>query len=170
MKAVAIMLREHPILNASLDDETQEIVKKYYYNLGIAVATERGLVVPVVKDVDQKGLLQLAQELSDLSDRARAMRLSQDDISDGTFTITSLGKLGGILATPILNPGEVAILGVHRMIERAVFVDGQVVPRQLMNLSLSFDHRVVDGYDGAYAVQRLKELLENPDLLMLEMR
>ena len=170
MKAVVAMLKKHPILNASLDDSAQEIVVKHYYNLGIAVATERGLIVPVVKDVDQKGLLELAQEVSDLSAKARKMRLSQDDLTGSTFTITSLGKLGGILATPILNLGEVAILGVHRIIERPMYVNGEVVPRKLMNVSLSFDHRVVDGYDGAYGVQTLREILENPDLLLLEMR
>jgi len=170
MKAVVIMLREHPMLNASLLDETNEIVLKRYYNLGVAVATDNGLTVPVVHDVENKGILDLAQEVTELADKARAMRLSQDDIRDSTFTITSLGKLGGILATPILNPGEVAILGVHRIFERPAFVDGQVVPRQLMNVSLSFDHRVVDGFVGAVAVQRLRELLENPDRFLLELR
>ena len=170
MKAVAIMLREHPMLNASLDDVAKEIVLKKYYNLGVAVATDRGLIVPVVNDVDKKGLLELASEVAALADKARALKLSPEDVKGSTFSITSLGKLGGILATPIINPGEVAILGVHRIFERPVWVEDHVEPRQLMNVSLSFDHRVVDGYVGALAVQRLKELLEDPDLFLLELR
>jgi len=170
MKAIVIMLREHPMLNATLDEAANEIVLKRFYNLGIAVATEQGLTVPVVHDVDTKGVLELAREVAELSDKARAMRLAQNDVRGSTFTITSLGKLGGILATPILNVGEVAILGVHRIFERPQFVDGQLVARQLMNVSLSFDHRVVDGYVGALAVQRLRELLEQPDRFLLELR
>ena len=170
MKAVVIMLREHPMLNASLDDAANEIVLKRFYNLGIVVATDQGLTVPVVHDVDSKGVLDLAREITELSDKARAMRLAQDDIRGSTFTITSLGKFGGILATPILNLGEVAILGVHRIFERPQIVDGELVARKLMNVSLSFDHRVVDGYVGAVAVQRLRELLEQPDRFLLELR
>ena len=170
LKASAIMLREHPYLNASLDDETQEIVFHHYYNIGIAVATDRGLTLPVIHAVDQKSLLELASDVSEKADRARNLRMSQDDITGGTFTITSLGKVGGILATPILSPGEVAILGIHRIFDRPVLVDGEWVPRKLMYISASFDHRVVDGFTGATAIQRLRELLEDPSLFLLELR
>ena len=170
MKGCAIMLRDHKFLNASLDEAAQEIVFHHYYNLGIAVATKHGLAVPVVHAVDQKSILDLSAEVAEKADRARAMKMTKADISGSTFTITSLGKLGGILATPIINPGEVAILGVHRIFDRPVWVDGQWEPRKLMNLSLSFDHRVVDGFTGATAVQTLKALLEDPDRLLLELR
>ncbi len=170
MKGCAVMLREHKYLNASLDDAAGEIVFHHYYNLGIAVATEHGLAVPVVHAVDQKSVLDLAAEVQIKADRARNMKMTKEDITGSTFTITSLGKLGGILATPIINPGEVAILGVHRIFDRPVWVDGQWEPRKLMNLSLSFDHRVVDGFTGAQAVQTLKALLEDPDRFLLELR
>ena len=170
IKGCAIMLRENPFLNASLDDETSEIVFHNYFNIGIAVATARGLTVPVIHDVDQKSLLELGAEVADKADRARSLKLKQEDVTGGTFTITSLGKLGGILATPILSPGEVAILGVHRIFDRPKWENETWVPRKVMNLSLSFDHRVVDGTTGAYAVQRLRGLLENPESFLLEMR
>jgi pyruvate dehydrogenase E2 component (dihydrolipoamide acetyltransferase) len=172
IKALCTTLKEHPFLNASLDDAAQEIVFHKVYNLGIAVATDHGLTVPVIHGADQKNLVELASELADKSDRARRLKLTKEDFGGSTFTITSLGKVGGVLATPILNPGEVAILGIHAMRISPKWDEAKAtfVPRETMNVSLSFDHRVVDGFTGATGVQRLKELLETPELMMLEMR
>ena len=172
IKALCTTLKEHPFLNASLDDAAQEIVFHKVYNLGIAVATDHGLTVPVIHAADQKNLVELASELADKSDRARRLKLTKEDFGGSTFTITSLGKVGGVMATPILNPGEVAILGIHamRISPKWDEVKSTFVPRETMNVSFSFDHRVVDGFTGATGVQRLKELLETPELMMLEMR
>ncbi|MFT5431757.1 MAG: pyruvate dehydrogenase E2 component (dihydrolipoamide acetyltransferase) [Myxococcota bacterium] len=169
IKGVVAMLKKHEFLNASLDEAAQEIVFHKVYNIGIAVATDHGLMVPVVHAADRKSIVELAKEVSDKSERARALKLTHEDLSGSTFTITSLGKLGGILATPILNLGEVAILGVHNIFIRPKWDGENWLPREVMNLSLSFDHRVVDGFTGATAVQYLKGLLEDPDRLLLEM-
>ena len=171
MKALVLTLREHPFLNASLDDAAQEIVFHKTMHFGIAVATDHGLTVPVVYDVDRKTVVQIAIELADKSERARKLKLTKDDFGGSTFTITSLGKIGGILATPILNPGEVAILGIHAMRIAPKWDEAKAtfVPREMMNVSLSFDHRVVDGFTGATAVQRLKQLLETPGSLLLDL-
>lgn len=170
MKACAIMLREHPWLNASLDEEAGEFVFHHYYNVGVAVATDRGLTLPVIKAVDQKSILEIAIEVEDKANRARALKLSKEDVTGGTFTITSLGKVGGILATPILTPGEVAIVGIHNIFDRPRWENGTWVPAKIMYLSASFDHRVVDGYTGATAIQRAKQLLEDPELFLMELR
>lgn len=168
MRALVPALREFPLLNASLDDASGEIVLKRYYNFGVAVATEEGLVVPVVHDVERKGLLELASELQSLSAKAREGKLALTDLQGGTFTITSTGNIGGLLATPIINHPEVAILGVHKISPRPVVRDGNIVIREQMNLSLSFDHRVVDGAVGAAFTNRLIRFLEDPKLLLLE--
>lgn len=168
IKALVPALREFPYLNASLDDASGEIVLKHYYNIGIAVATEQGLVVPVVKDADQKGILDLASEVQGLSEMARAGKLAREEMQGGTFTITSTGNIGGLLATPIINHPEVAILGVHKIAPRPVVRDGGIVIREMMNISLSFDHRVVDGAVGAAFANRLIHLLQDPKLLLLE--
>ena len=169
-KAIAIAMKKFPIMNASVDDATMEIVYKHDYNFGVAAASPAGLLVPVVKAVDKKSLLEIASEIAELSERARNRRSRPEDLADGTFTITSLGKLGGLLATPIINYPEVAIMGVHNLQDRAVVRDGQIVIRKMMNLALSFDHRVVDGDVGASFTQEVKSYLENPERLMLEMR
>ncbi|CAM2006980.1 2-oxo acid dehydrogenase subunit E2 [Acanthopleuribacter pedis] len=169
VKAVVLALKKFPMMNASIDEEAGELVYKHYYNLGIATATPGGLTVPVLKGCDQKTVLQLAKEMVEVTDRARKQRSTMDDITGGTFTITSLGRLGGLLATPIINHPEVGILGIHNMQERAVVRDGQIVVRNMMNISLSFDHRVIDGDVGATFAQEVKQYLEFPSKLMLAM-
>ena len=169
VKAVVLALKKFPILNASVDDQAGEIVYKHAYNMGIATATPNGLMVPVLKEVDRKSILQISSEIAELSERARNMRASLDDLSGGTFTITSLGRLGGLHATPIINHPEVGILGIHNLQERAVVRNGQIVIRNMMNISVSFDHRVVDGDVGATFAQEVKSYLEEPGKLMLHM-
>lgn len=168
VRAVVAALKDHPGLNASLDDEKQEIVLKKYYNIGIATATDAGLVVPVLHDADQKDLYALAGEIERLAEAARAQKLTPNDIAGGTFTITSLGALGGILATPIINWPEVAIVGIHRIEKRPVVHGDQIAIREMMYLTCSFDHRVIDGHIGAAFVESLKEYLEHPALLFVE--
>lgn len=168
LKALIPPLKQFPMLNASLDDEKQEIVLKKYYNIGVATATDEGLVVPVVRDVDKKDLWGLAREIQRLADDARNKRLKLEDLRGGTFTVTSLGAMGGILATPIINWPEVAILGIHRIEKRPVVVNNQIVIRDMMYISLSFDHRVIDGDVCASFAGELKRLLEHPALLFME--
>ena len=168
-KAIVLAIRKFPIMNSSIDEEAGEIVYKHYINLGIATATPNGLTVPVIKQADRKSILEMAGEMVEVTDRARNLRSTMDDITGGTFTITSLGRLGGLLATPIINHPEVGILGIHNLQDRAVVRDGQIVVRKMMNISLSFDHRVVDGDVGATFAQEVKRYLEEPGRLMLEM-
>lgn len=168
-KAVCLALRKFPIMNASVDDDAGEIVYKQAINLGIATATKNGLTVPVLKAADQKSVIQLAKEMVEITDRARNLKSTMDDITGGTFTITSLGRIGGLLATPIINHPEVAIMGIHNLQDRAVVRDGQIVIRKMMNISLSFDHRVVDGDVGATFAGEVKSYLEEPSRLMLHM-
>ncbi len=170
LKACAVAFRDHPKMNAVVDDARGDYVLKRRANIGVAVATEAGLTVPVVHDVQDRTIFELAQLVSDKSERARQGKLRPEDFEDGTFTITSLGRIGGLLATPIVNYPEVAIVGVHKIEDRAVVVDGEIVVRKRMNLSSSFDHRIVDGHEGAAFVQRVRALLEDPDTLLLEMR
>src|SRR5207247_8505626 len=146
VKAVLAALVEFPSLNASVDDERGEIVIKRYYNIGIATATDEGLTVTVVHDADKRGLWDLAKEIERLAGAARDKKLSLQEVQGSTFTITSLGKEGGILATPIINWPEVAILGVHKIEKRPVVRDDQIAIREMMYLSCSFDHRVIDGH------------------------
>ena len=167
VKSILGSLKEFPTLNASVDDEHGEIVLKKYYNIGIATATDEGLTVTVVHDADKKDLWGLAKELERLSTAAREKRLALEDVLGSTFTITSLGKEGGILATPIINWPEVAILGVHKIEKRPVVRNDQVVIRDMMYLSCSFDHRVVDGHVGAAFVQNVRNSLEHPALLFV---
>jgi pyruvate dehydrogenase E2 component (dihydrolipoamide acetyltransferase) len=169
IKAVVIGLKRFPVINASLDEEKEEIVLKKYYHIGIAVQTDQGLTVPVIHDADKRSLLDLAREVERLSKAAREGRLALHEVRGSTFTITSLGKLGGLLATPIINYPEVAILGVHKIEPRPVVRNGEIVVRSMMNVSLSFDHRVVDGAVGAEFTQVVREHLENPHLLFLQM-
>ncbi len=169
VKACVAALKRHPILNSTLDESTSEIVLRRYYNIGVAASTDAGLVVPVVKDAEHRSLLGVAREIDRIAADARAGRAKAEDLSGSTFTITSLGAHGGLLATPILNFPEVGILGVHRMKERAVVKDGRIVIGDVMLLSLSFDHRVVDGHIGAAFAYDLIGYLEDPDRLLLEM-
>ncbi len=167
LKALVAALKEHPWLNAAVDWEKNEVLLKRYYNVGVATATDQGLMVPVVKQVDQKTVLELAEEIEELSEKARAGKLTLPEVQDSTFTVTSLGLHGGVLATPIINPPEVAILGIHKIAKRPVVRKDKVVARDVMNLSLSFDHRIVDGHVGAAFTQTLVRYLEDPGLLLL---
>ncbi len=166
----ASALKQHPRLNASVDAAAQQIVYKRHVHIGVAVDTERGLLVPVVRDADQKNVTQLSAELGDLAVRARDGKLGLDDMRGGSFTISNLGGLGTGFFTPILNPPEVGILGVGRAATEAVWDEksGAFAPRLLLPLSLSFDHRIVDGADGARFLSWVVEALEQPLLLALE--
>jgi pyruvate dehydrogenase E2 component (dihydrolipoamide acetyltransferase) len=168
LKAVAVVLQSHPRFNASLDHERGELVIKRYYHLGVAVETERGLIVPVIRDVDKKQIPELARELSALVERTRAGKAALEELRGSTFTVTNVGRLGGVGATPIINYPEVAILGVARAREQPVVRDGQIVPRLILPLCLSFDHRVVDGADTARFMTDLVRLLEDPERLLLQ--
>ena len=167
IKAIIAALKEFPALNASVDDERQEIVIKRYYNVGIATATDEGLTVTVVHDADRKDLWDLATEVERLSNAARDKKLTLAEVQGSTFTITSLGKEGGIFATPIINWPEVAILGIHKIEKRPVVRNDQIVIRDMMYLSCSFDHRIVDGHIGAAFVQNVRNNLEHPALLFV---
>jgi pyruvate dehydrogenase E2 component (dihydrolipoamide acetyltransferase) len=169
LKAAALALRAHPRFNASLDAPAGELVLKHYVNLGVAVATERGLIVPVLRDVDKKPLMEIARELAALAQRTREGKAGLDDLRGGTFTVTNIGALGGTGAIPIINYPEVAILAVARGRQEAVVRDGQIVARLLLPLSLTFDHRVADGADGARFASAIVRLLEHPDELLLEL-
>ena len=167
MKAAALALAEHPTFNASLDAAAGELIVKRYCHLGVAVATERGLIVPVIRDVDQKPLVELQKELATLAQRVREGKATLEDLRGGTFTITNIGALGGTGAIPIINYPEVAILGVARAREEAVVRDGRIVPRTLLPISLTFDHRVADGADGARFATAIVRRLERPEQLLL---
>lgn len=171
VKAAVAALKEVPIANASLDDATGEITLHDRYNIGIATATPSGLLVPVVRDADKKDLAAIARDIERLSAEARAGRSRREDLRGGTFTITSIGGIGGLLATPIINHPEVAILGVGKSVKRAVFdAAGNVRPGEIIFLSLSFDHRVVDGAVGAVFGNALIAQLQNPARLLLPER
>ena len=169
VKACVSGLKKWPQLNASLDETTQEIVRKKYYHLGIAAQGPQGLTVTVVRDADRRSIFDLSREIERLSEAVRNNTATREDLTGGTFTITSLGKLGGLHATPIINFPEVAILGVHKIEERPAVRNGQIVARHLMNLSISVDHRLADGWDGAMFVQDVKTLLEDPTTMFMEM-
>ena len=168
LKAAALALQSHPRFNASLDHERGELILKRYYHLGVAVDSERGLIVPVIRDVDKKRIPELAGELAALVERTRAGRATIEDLRGGTFTVTNVGRLGGTGATPVVNYPEVAILGVARARELAVVRNGQIVPRLILPLSLSFDHRVLDGADAARFMADVVRLLEDPERLLLQ--
>jgi pyruvate dehydrogenase E2 component (dihydrolipoamide acetyltransferase) len=168
IKAVVAALEEHPYLNASLDDANGEILLKKYYNIGVAVDTKDGLMVPVVKNVKGKNIFQLATELTDLSDKARARTIDLADLKGGTFTLTNFGAMGGLYGFPIIHHPEVAILGMGKIYEKPVVVDGKIEVRKVLPLSLSFDHRVVDGAEAVRFMNTVIQLLEDPGLILLE--
>jgi len=168
IKAVVAALKDHPSMNASLDEEAGEIVFHDRYDIGVAVDTEAGLTVPVIKDADKKRLREIASELERLSKGAREGTLSADDLKGGTFTITSPGRFGGLMATPIIFHPQAGILGVHRASERPVVRDGRIVARLMMNLSITFDHRILDGLTAAKFCLDVVRLLEHPAVLALE--
>jgi pyruvate dehydrogenase E2 component (dihydrolipoamide acetyltransferase) len=167
IKAAAIALKQHPQFNASLDSAGGQLVLKRYYHIGVAVDTERGLLVPVLRDVDKKSVTELAQELGDIAERARQKKLTADDMRGGTFTISNQGGIGGTAFSPIVNWPEVAIMGLSRSRLQPVVRDGQMVPRLILPLCVSYDHRVIDGANAARFTRRLAELLENPLLMLL---
>jgi pyruvate dehydrogenase E2 component (dihydrolipoamide acetyltransferase) len=168
LKAAALALLRHPTFNASLDPGAGEMVLKRYYNLGVAVATERGLIVPVLREIDRKPVLEIARELAALAQRVRDGKATLDDLRGGTFTITNIGALGGTAAIPIINYPEVAILAVARARQEAVVRQGQILPRLMLPLTLTFDHRIADGADGARFASEIVQLLEAPERLLWE--
>lgn len=168
VKAVTVALKQHPYLNASLDQKKNEIVLKRYYNIGIAVDTPEGLMVPVIKDADRKSIMELARVSEKLADEARTRKIKLPDLKGNTFTITNIGSIGGIFSTPIINPPDVAILGIHRIRDMAVVIDGEIKIRKILPLVLSFDHRVLDGAQAARFMNTLIEHLKDPDLLLLD--
>jgi len=168
IKVVASAMKVFPQFNASVDMESSEIIYKKYINIGIAVDTEKGLLVPVIKDADKKNIKQLSIELADISKKARDKKLIPDDMQGGCFSISNLGGIGGTYFTPIVNSPEVAILGVSRSSVEPVFIDGEFKPRLMMPLSLSYDHRIIDGADAIRFLRWVINALENPFLLSLE--
>lgn len=172
IKALIGALREIPQANSSLvenDDGSMELILKKYYHIGFATATESGLVVPVIKHADRKSILEIARELKELSDKTRAGKATQAELSGSTFTITSMGPKGGKFATPIINYPESGILGVYKILEKPIVKDGQIVVGKTMNLSLSLDHRVIDGAVGADLCNAIIDRLQNPANLMVEL-
>ncbi|MHB8585487.1 MAG: dihydrolipoamide acetyltransferase family protein [Thermoplasmatota archaeon] len=168
VKAVVAGLKLHPHLNAVMDENTRELVVRHTYDIGIATATDAGLMVVIVRNADKKSIFEIARDIETLSEKAKAGKASREELTGGTFTITSLGKDGGLGATPVINHPEVAILGVHKIEARAVVdSDRKVVVRDMMNLSATFDHRVIDGHIGARFLQEVGKLLSQPNLLLL---
>jgi pyruvate dehydrogenase E2 component (dihydrolipoamide acetyltransferase) len=168
LKVVVAALKRFPQFNASIDVAREEVIYKQYYHIGVAVDTERGLLVPVLRDVDRKSVMTLSQELAEMAERARNRKASLEELQGGTFTVTNLGGLGGTNFTPIINAPEVAILGVARSSTEAVYTNGQFAPRLLLPLALSYDHRLIDGADGARFMRWVTETLQDPFLIALE--
>lgn len=167
-KALIAALRKFPHMNAHMDEQAQELIVKHAYNIGIGVATDAGLTVAVVHDAAGRSIRGIGQEIDRLAQAARDNKLSMQELSGSTFTITSLGKDGGMFATPVINHPEVAILGIHKIEARPVVIDRQIVIRDRMYMSCSFDHRIIDGHVGAAFVAEIKRLLESPDLLFID--
>ncbi len=168
LKIAAIALKKFPQFNASIDLANEEIIYKKYTHIGVAVDTERGLLVPVIRDVDQKGIIELAVELNEIAEKARARKIGLEDLEGGSFTITNLGGIGGTNFTPIINTPNVAILGIARGRMEPVYIDGEFVPRMMLPLAISYDHRLIDGADAARFLRWLVEALENPFFVLLE--
>ena len=169
LRAIALACADHPTLNATFDSTAEELTLHDAVHVGIATQTENGLVVPVVRDAGSRSLDDLATEISRVAEAARTGDASRQDLSGSTITVTSLGALGGLVTTPLINQPEVAIVGVNKIETRPVWSNGAFLPRQVMNLSSSFDHRIVDGWDAATFIQRIKELLELPALLFVDL-
>jgi 2-oxoglutarate dehydrogenase E2 component (dihydrolipoamide succinyltransferase) len=167
VKACIQALREIPAVNAEIDGN--EIVYKNYYHIGVAVGTERGLVVPVVRDADQKSVADVEKNIAELGKRARDGQLAIEDMQGGTFTISNGGVYGSLMSSPILNAPQSGILGMHKIQERPVAIGGQVVIRPMMYLALSYDHRIVDGKEAVTFLVRVKETLEDPERLVLDL-
>jgi pyruvate dehydrogenase E2 component (dihydrolipoamide acetyltransferase) len=168
VKALTSALKEFPILNTSLDDATNEIIHKHYYNIGIAADTEKGLLVPVVKDADRKSIFAISKEINELATKAREGKLAPDEMKGASCTITNIGSAGGQWFTPVINHPEVAILGIGRIAEKPIVLDGEIVAAPVLALSLSFDHRLIDGATAQNALNHIKRLLNDPELLLME--
>jgi pyruvate dehydrogenase E2 component (dihydrolipoamide acetyltransferase) len=168
VKAIVSALKEFPIINSSLDDETDEIIYKHYYNIGIAADTDKGLFVPVVKDADKKSIFAISTEINQLAKKAQEGKLAADDMKGASCTISNIGSAGGQWFTPIINYPEAAILGIGRIAEKPVVKDGEIVIAPVLALSLSFDHRIVDGATAQFALNQIKRLLNDPQLIMME--
>lgn len=167
VKACVAGLKKHSYLNASIDHEKGEIILKHYYNIGIATATDEGLIVPVVKSADRLSILEIAGEVDRLATKARERKIAVEELQGGTFTITSLGAMGGLFATPIVNSPESAILGVHEIKKRPVVMQNEIAIRDIMLIALSFDHRLIDGHVGAAFAKDVKAFLEDPNWLLV---
>jgi pyruvate dehydrogenase E2 component (dihydrolipoamide acetyltransferase) len=168
VKALVSALKQYPSLNASIDNTTDEIIQKHYYNVGIAADTEKGLLVPVVKHADRKSIFEISQEINELADKARSGKLAPGEMKGASSTITNIGSAGGQWFTPVINQPEVAILGIGRIAEKPVVKNGEVAIAPVLALSLSFDHRIIDGATAQNALNQIKRLLSDPQLIMME--
>ena len=166
VRAACIALKDYPVVNAQLEGD--EIVFKHYVNMGIAVASEQGLVVPNIKDADRMGLLDIARSITALAKKARDVKLTMDDLTGGSFTITNGGVFGSLVSTPIINYPQVGILGQHKIQDRPVAIDGKVEIRPMMYVALSYDHRIIDGQAAVLFLVRVKELMEDPASMLIE--
>jgi 2-oxoglutarate dehydrogenase E2 component (dihydrolipoamide succinyltransferase) len=166
VRAACIALRDYPVVNAQLDGD--EIIYKNYVNMGIAVASEQGLVVPNIKDADRKGLLEISRDITAVAKKARDVKLTMDDLTGGSFTITNGGVFGSLVSTPIINYPQVGILGLHKIQDRPVAIDGKVEIRPMMYVARSYDHRIIDGQAAVLFLVRVKELMEDPATMLIE--
>lgn len=166
VKAACMALKHMPVINSQIDGE--EIIYKHYVNMGIAVASEDGLVVPNIKDADKKGMLQISRDIGELAQRARNKKLTMDDLTGGTFTITNGGVFGSLVSTPIINYPQVGILGLHKIQERPVAINGKIEIRPMMYVALSYDHRIVDGQQSVLFLVKVKELMEDPAAMLVD--
>jgi pyruvate dehydrogenase E2 component (dihydrolipoamide acetyltransferase) len=167
LKALVHTLKAFPHFSASLDPEVGELILKDYFHIGVAVDTEAGLIVPVIRDVDRKNALELALELDSLARRTRSRQITLDELQGGTFSLSNLGGIGGSYFTPIIRHPEVAVLGAGRAMEKAVFRGGQVIPRTFLPLCVAYDHRVIDGAEGARFISHLAGVLEDFEAILL---
>ena len=168
VKALVSTLRDFPDFNRSLDDEAGEIIQKHYFNIGIAADTEKGLLVPVIKHADRKSVFAISDEINTLAGKARDGKLSPSEMKGASCSITNIGSAGGQWFTPVINHPEVAILGIGRIAEKPVIKNGEIVAAPVLALSLSFDHRMIDGATAQHALNNIKRLLSNPELLLME--
>jgi 2-oxoglutarate dehydrogenase E2 component (dihydrolipoamide succinyltransferase) len=166
VRATCLALKQYPVVNSRVDGDS--IVYHHYVNMGIAVASDAGLVVPNVKDADRKGLVQIGREIAEIARTARDGKLTMDDLTGGTFTITNGGVFGSLLSTPIINYPQVAILGLHKISERPMVANGEIVVRPMMYVALSYDHRIIDGQQAVLFLVRVKELMEDPALMVVD--
>jgi len=168
VKATVLALKQHRQLNSQIDLENDRMIYKNRFNIGIAVDTPEGLVVPVIKNADGLSIMQIAQKITELSDKARDRKLSLDDMKEGTFTLTNYGSIGGIYATPVINFPQAGILGIGRIVNKPVVKDQVVVPGNVLPLSLSVDHRIVDGGEASRFMNQIMEYLSNPVVMLME--